>query len=105
MNRKLTRQEFLKVGGGAFVGTSVLGLAGCGAGGGTSSGSLSYWASQQAPTIAQDKQILGKVAKEFKKQTGVAVNVKVIGWEDLWNRITTAISSGQGPDVLNIGNT
>jgi multiple sugar transport system substrate-binding protein len=105
MYRKLTRQEFLKAGGGVFVGASVLGLAGCGAGGGSSSGSLSYWASQQAPTIAQDKQILGKVAKEFKKQTGVAVNVKVIGWEDLWNRITTAISSGQGPDVLNIGNT
>jgi multiple sugar transport system substrate-binding protein len=104
MYNKLTRQEFLKVGGGALVGASVMGLAGCG-GGKSSSGGLSYWASQQAPTIAQDEQILGKVAKEFKKQTGIAVDVKVIGWADLFSRITTAVSSGQGPDVLNIGNT
>ena len=104
MYKKLTRQEFLKVGGGAFVGASVMGLAGCG-GGQSSSGGLSYWASQQAPTIAQDEQILGKVAKQFKKQTGIAVDVKVIGWTDLFSRITTAVSSGQGPDVLNIGNT
>ncbi len=107
MSKGFTRREFLKAGGGALAGASVLGLAGCGGGGQSSGGSktLTYWASQQAPTIGQDKKILGNVAKEFKKQTGITVNVKVIGWADLWNRITTAVSSGQGPDVLNIGNT
>ena len=27
-------------------------------------------------------------------------SVKVIGWADLWNRITTAVSSGQGPETV-----
>jgi multiple sugar transport system substrate-binding protein len=35
----------------------------------------------------------------------VEVNVKVIGWADLFNNITAATTSGKGPDVLNIGNT
>ncbi len=29
----------------------------------------------------------------------------MIGWNDLQTRIQTATTSGQGPDVLNIGNT
>ena len=33
------------------------------------------------------------------------VNFKVIPWSDLFNNITTATTSGKGPDVLNIGNT
>ena len=33
------------------------------------------------------------------------VDFKVIPWPDLFNNITTAITSGKGPDVLNIGNT
>lgn len=41
----------------------------------------------------------------FKSQAGVKSDLQVIGWPDLFNRITTAISSGQGPDNLNIGNT
>ena len=39
------------------------------------------------------------------QQTGIKVNLEVIGWNDLQTRIQTAITSGSGPDVLNIGNT
>ena len=35
----------------------------------------------------------------------MTVKFKVIPWSDLWNNITTATTSGKGPDVLNIGNT
>ena len=47
----------------------------------------------------------GQEIADFSKQTGVKVNFKVIPWPDLFNNITTAVTSGQGPDVLNIGNT
>jgi multiple sugar transport system substrate-binding protein len=66
---------------------------------------INYWASNQGATIDQDKQVLGQAIGKFTKQTGVKVNFKVIPWPDLFNNITTAVTSGKGPDVLNIGNT
>ncbi|MFD7920876.1 ABC transporter substrate-binding protein [Streptomyces sp. NPDC059740] len=81
-------------------------------GGGTSSGGdnsqpkqLTYWASNQAATPEDDVKILTPELKKFEKQTGIKVKLEVIPWADLLNRITAATSSGQGPDVLNIGNT
>ena len=113
MSKDLSRRDFLKAGGGALAGASVIGLAGCGGGqssgggggGGKAGKTLTYWASNQATTIQGDKQVLSKALGDFKKKTGIKVKLQVIGWPDLFNRITTAISSGQGPDVLNIGNT
>jgi multiple sugar transport system substrate-binding protein len=99
-----SRKDFLRLGGLGLAGLTLIGGAACGGSGGGAN-QLTYWASQQAPTIGQDKNILAGVAREFENKTGINVNIKVIGWADLWNRITTAVSSGQGPDVLNIGNT
>jgi multiple sugar transport system substrate-binding protein len=66
---------------------------------------ITYWASNQGSTIDQDKQVINDAIARFKKQSGVDVEFKVIPWADLWNNITTATTSGNGPDVLNIGNT
>ncbi len=84
-------------------------LAACG-GGGSDSGSgnaktLTYWASNQGPTLQADQKILTPELDKFAKQTGVQVKLEVIPWSDLYKRILTATSSGEGPDVLNIGNT
>src|SRR4051812_3166564 len=86
--------------------------AGCGGGSGDDSkgGSaapqtLTYWASNQGRSIEQDKQILTPELQKFQQQTGIKVKLEVIGWPDLLNRILAATSSGQGPDVLNVGNT
>ncbi len=73
--------------------------------GGKASGKITYWASNQGATIDQDKEVLDKAIKRFTDKTGVEVDFKVIPWSDLWNNITTATTSGKGPDVLNIGNT
>ncbi|SER86602.1 multiple sugar transport system substrate-binding protein [Propionibacterium cyclohexanicum] len=89
----------------------VLGLAAAGCGSGSSSSStasgstITYWASNQGTSLDNDKEVLTPLLDEFTKQTGVKVNLEVIGWNDLQTRIQTAITSGQGPDVLNIGNT
>jgi multiple sugar transport system substrate-binding protein len=81
-------------------------LAACGSdqtpGGGET---ITYWASNQGPSIAYDNQVLAQAVKDFKAQTGITVNFEVISWSDLFNRILTADFSGQNPDVLNIGNT
>ncbi|MFI7235572.1 ABC transporter substrate-binding protein [Streptomyces cyaneofuscatus] len=83
---------------------------GCGGGtGGTGSNespkTLTYWASNQGPSIEADKEILTPELKKFEKETGIKVKLEVVPWADLLNRILAATASGQGPDVLNIGNT
>jgi multiple sugar transport system substrate-binding protein len=99
----------------AGVGVAALvavAISACGGGGGSpsaqSSGpgtTITYWASNQGATISADDQVLGKVIAKFKKQTGINVKLRVIPWPDLFNQITLAATSGQGPDVVNIGNT
>src|SRR3954454_5168055 len=97
----------------AALAAAIVAVVACGGGGdsGSSGGgdirgqSITYWASNQGATIDQDKQILRDAIARFTKQTGVNVNFKVIPWSDLFTNITTAVTSGKGPDVLNIGNT
>ncbi|MGW7402166.1 ABC transporter substrate-binding protein [Streptomyces sp. NPDC054833] len=93
--------------------TMSLALAATACGGGSSSGggsndspkTLTYWASNQGASIAIDKKVLQPELDKFEKQTGIKVKLEVVPWSDLLNRILTATTSGQGPDVLNIGNT
>ncbi|RFU84546.1 sugar ABC transporter substrate-binding protein [Streptomyces triticagri] len=96
---------------GAVTVTLALAATACGGGSATGEGSndspktLTYWASNQGPDIPADKKILTPELKKFEKQTGIKVKLEVVPWSDLLNRILTATTSGQGPDVLNIGNT
>jgi multiple sugar transport system substrate-binding protein len=90
---------------------AVSATAACGGGGASTSSSsgssktLTYWASNQGASLQADQTVLGPELAKFQKQTGVKVNLQVIGWPDLLNKILGATTSGQGPDVLNIGNT
>ncbi|MFD0227822.1 ABC transporter substrate-binding protein [Streptomyces hirsutus] len=99
----------------AATGAVILSLAltatACGGGSTTDGGSndspkeLTYWASNQGASVEIDKKVLQPELDKFEKQTGVKVKLEVVPWSDLLNRILTAATSGQGPDVLNIGNT
>jgi multiple sugar transport system substrate-binding protein len=92
--------------------SALVAVTGCGGGSSSSGGgsnkspkTLTYWASNQGPDVEADKKILGPELAKFQKQTGIKVKLEVIPWSDLLNRILAATTSGQGPDVLNIGNT
>lgn len=69
------------------------------------SGSITYWASNQGASITEDEEVLADTLERFTEETGVEVELEVIPWNDFQNRILTAVSSGDGPDVVNIGNT
>jgi multiple sugar transport system substrate-binding protein len=86
----------------AACGGSDSGDSSGGSGGDTT---LTYWASNQGTSLDNDKQVLTPVLEKFTQETGIKVNLEVIGWNDLQTRIQTAITSGQAPDVVNIGNT
>ncbi len=97
----------------AAVAASLLGLvAACGGGSSTTGGggnshakTLTYWASNQGTSLDDDKAKLTPELQKFEQQTGIHVKLEVIPWDSLLNRIMAATTSGQGPDVLNIGNT
>ncbi|MFF9562005.1 ABC transporter substrate-binding protein [Leifsonia sp. NPDC014704] len=89
----------------AAVSLVVAGCSSSGSGSSSSGATLTYWASNQGTSLDNDKQVLTPVLDDFTKQTGIKVKLEVIGWNDLQTRIQTAVTSGQGPDVLNIGNT
>ncbi|NEA23471.1 ABC transporter substrate-binding protein [Actinomadura bangladeshensis] len=96
----------------AVLTAGLLAAATAACGGGTASGggngdpkTLTYWASNQGTDIAADQKVLNPELAKFEKQTGIKVELEVVPWTDLLNRILAATTSGQGPDVLNIGNT
>lgn len=100
----------------ALVAALGLTVAACGGGSDSSSGdksgggstkgtTITYWASNQGTSLDNDKQVLTPELNKFTQATGIKVKLEVIGWADLLNRILAATTSGQGPDVLNIGNT
>lgn len=68
------------------------------------SGSISFWLMPNAPDDSH-KPWLDAKASEFKAQTGVEMKYEVIGWGDAWTRITTALATGDGPDVVQLGTT
>lgn len=88
-------------GGGSDDDSSGSAAAGSGAPGTT----ITYWASNQGTSIEHDKQVLQPELDKFTKKTGIKVDLEVVPWSDLLNRILGAVSSGKGPDILNIGNT
>ena len=73
----------------------------CGGSSGKSAGSspktLTYWASNQGTSLANDKQVLAPELAKFTKQTGIKVNLEVIGWPDLLNQHHGRGHLGPGP--------
>ena len=81
-------------------------LTACGGGdSGDDAKTLTYWASNQSVSLDKDAEILKPELAKFEKQTGIKVKFEVVPWADLLNRLLAAATSGQGPDVVNIGNT
>ncbi|NYI96499.1 multiple sugar transport system substrate-binding protein [Streptomonospora nanhaiensis] len=92
----------------ASAGTALVLAAALTACGGEGSGGdqvLTYWASNQGASVEEDEAVLRPALDRFTEETGIEVELEVIPWSELYNRILTAVSSGDAPDVLNIGNT
>src|SRR6266700_4265765 len=56
-------------------------LAACDLGQSQSAGggeTITYWASNQGPSIAYDNQVLSQAVKDFKAQTGITVKFEVM---------------------------
>lgn len=70
--------------------------------GGSSSGSdkITVWA------MGEEGKLLKEMAKEFEKENeGLTVEVQALPWENAHDKLLTAVASGNGPDVLQLGAT
>ena len=100
----MRRRRFATIAAAALL---VPALAACGksSNAGSAPKTLTYWASNQGASLEFDKKVLQPELDKFKQQTGITVNVEVVPWSDLLNRLLAAATTGKGPDVVNIGNT
>ncbi len=57
------------------------------------------------PNGPNPRGILDERLKQFKAETGIDAKVVVLEWGEAWNRITAALDSGHGPDVVQLGTT
>lgn len=102
MARGLSRRDFLRAGGGVLLGASALGLAGCGSGGGDSSGdALEFWAFDEGRANLARNAIETDAWREA--HGGVKVNFRIFPYEQMHDKLLTALVSGKGaPDVADV---
>ncbi|MEA9987117.1 extracellular solute-binding protein [Subtercola sp. RTI3] len=85
----------------AVAAASILALSGC-------SGSASDPSSSSGKALTV--WVMGDSSKKFEtlvepftKSTGIQVNAVAIPWDSIDQKLTTAVASGNGPDVVQIG--
>jgi multiple sugar transport system substrate-binding protein len=110
MGRRVTRQEFLLMSAGAGAGFA---LAGCGGGPqsnpavqGNSAGSgkeyngpkvtLQFWNG----FTGGDGPFIRRMVEQFSSENkNIQVSMNIIAWDSYYQKVPTAVSSGNGPDV------
>lgn len=63
---------------------------------------ITFWIMNNGPDPVGDTK---KILKPFEQQTGVDVDVQLVGWDVQFDRIRNAAVSGEGPDVTQAGTT
>jgi len=82
-----------------------LSLAGCGKSAKEGSGKVTvqFWV---MPNSTEPLRDIEKIIKEFEAQNpGIKVKVTSVDWGAAWTKITTAATSGDVPDLVQIGST
>lgn len=86
----------------AFATVGLLALAGCagddtGGGDGAASKTLTVW------VMGDSSSHFEELVKPFTSDTGIKVDTVAIPWDAIDQKFTTAVASGNGPDVVQIG--
>ncbi len=65
---------------------------------------ITFWLMPNAADVIHVPWLDQKV-EEFYRETGIRVRYEIIGWDQAWSRITTALITGEGVDVFQAGTT
>lgn len=94
---------------GVVAALAAFALAGCGGGSTDDDATGDENAPEaEAPTLTvwvmgDSGANLEAAVEPFTAETGIAVDVEAIPWDNVNDRLTTAVASGEGPDVTQIG--
>jgi multiple sugar transport system substrate-binding protein len=75
---------------------------GSGGGGSNESAQVRFWVMNNGPDPVGDTD---EIVRPFEKETGIDVQVQLVGWDVQFDRIRNAAVSGKGPDVTQAGTT
>src|SRR5207245_5106595 len=100
---RIGRRKFLKLSGGAAVATGTTGIAAILATGRApvyAQQTTLHWLRWNDFVPASDQLLRREIAAECEKALGVKLNVETINANDIQARVTSAIQSGSGPDIV-----
>src|ERR1700758_1436235 len=100
---RITRRRVLKLSGAGVVAAQTGGLAAILATGRApayAQGTNIHWLRWADFVPASDVLLKGQITQECQKATGITLKVETINANDLQARITSAIQSGTGPDII-----
>ncbi len=100
---RVTRRRFLQVSGAGAAAAQAGGIAGILASGRApayAQGTTLHWLRWNDFVPASDQLLKSKIAPQCEKDLGIKLNIEGIGANDLQARVTSAIQSGTGPDMI-----
>ncbi len=103
MRRRVTRRDFLQLSGAGATVAATGGLAGILATGRApayAQQTTVHWLRWNDFVPASDQLLRNKIAPEAAKALGIKLNVETINANDIQARITSAVQSGTGPDII-----
>ena len=103
MRRRVTRRDFLQLSGVGATAAATGGLAGILATGRApayAQQTTIHWLRWADFVPASDQLLKGKITPEAQKALGIKLNIETINANDIQARVTSAVQSGTGPDII-----
>src|SRR6516165_6081633 len=100
---RITRRRLLKMSASGAVAAQTGGLAAVLAAGRApafAQGTTVHWLRWADFVPASDVLLKGQITQECQRVTGITLKVETINGNDVQARITSAIQSGTGPDII-----
>src|SRR5437879_10413128 len=94
----VTRRKVLKSG--AAVVGGMAGILATGRAPAFAQGTTVHWLRWTDFVPASDQLLRNEIAKEGEKALGIKLNIETINANDIQARVTSAIQSGAGPDIV-----
>src|SRR4030095_1799195 len=95
---RVTRRNVLKSG--AAVVGGMAGILATGRAPAFAQGTTIHWLRWNDFVPASDQLLRNEIAKEGEKALGITLNIETINGNDIQARVTSAVQSGSGPDIV-----
>src|SRR6185437_3403329 len=101
--KRIDRRRFVQLSAGSAVAASTGGLAAILATGRApayAQGTTMHWVRWSDFVPASDQLLKGKITQDCQKALGLKLQLETINANDIQARVTSAIQSGTGPDII-----